>query len=153
MIILISKNVKNVDRYEFFCDALLRLFIFPERNFMPSVQATFWKTEAILSPIQCVHVSTCLWTDPYLIITLGSCVTPQVIMALVPLMTLWSCGGVVIRVRAVETNQRREGIEENQRNVLPQMSRVKRKRKIPKNFKMNFRKLISVKLTSSKWRN
>lgn len=32
--------------------------------------------------------------------TLGSWVTPQLMTALVPLMTLWSCGGSVIRVRA-----------------------------------------------------
>lgn len=59
----------------------------------------------------------CLWVNPYLIITLGSCVTPQVMMALVPLITLWSCGGVVIRVRAAVTNQRLEGIENSQRNL------------------------------------
>lgn len=40
--------------------------------------------------------------SPHLTATLGSCVTPHVIMALVPLMTFWSCGGIVIRVRAVE---------------------------------------------------
>lgn len=41
-------------------------------------------------------------------------------MALVPLITLWSCGGVVIRVRAVVTKGRqrrrereKEGDEEN----------------------------------------
>lgn len=38
----------------------------------------------------------------YLTVTLGSWVTPQVITALVPLMTLWSCGGLVMRVRAVK---------------------------------------------------
>lgn len=37
---------------------------------------------------------------PYLMVTLGSWVTPQLREALVPLMTLWSCGGVVMRVRA-----------------------------------------------------
>lgn len=38
----------------------------------------------------------------YLMVTLGSWVTPQVMTALVPLMTLWSCGGLVMRVRAVK---------------------------------------------------
>lgn len=41
----------------------------------------------------------------YLIVTLGSWVTPQVITALVPLMTLWSCGGLVMRVRAANTHR------------------------------------------------
>lgn len=41
----------------------------------------------------------------YLTVTLGSWVTPQVITALVPLMTLWSCGGLVMRVRAVNTHR------------------------------------------------
>ena len=50
-----------------------------------------------------------MFVNPYLIITLGSCVTPQVIIALVPLITLWSCGGVVIRVRAGATKGRHEG--------------------------------------------
>lgn len=39
--------------------------------------------------------------DPHLTSTLGSWVTPQLMEALVPLMTLWSCGGSVMRVRAV----------------------------------------------------
>lgn len=38
-------------------------------------------------------------------VTLGSRVTPQVITALVPLMTLWSCGALVMRVRAVDTER------------------------------------------------
>lgn len=41
----------------------------------------------------------------YLMVTLGSWVTPQVITALVPLMTLWSCGGFVMRVRAANTHR------------------------------------------------
>lgn len=41
----------------------------------------------------------------YLTVTLGSWVTPQVITALVPLMTLWSCGGLVMRVRAANTHR------------------------------------------------
>ena len=55
----------------------------------------------------------------YLTVTLGSCVTPQVITALVPLITLWSCGGVVIRVRAVETKISKKG-EHSLQNVLPE---------------------------------
>lgn len=61
---------------------------------------------------ECVFVS-------YLTVRLGSCVTPQVRIALVPLMTLWSCGGVVIRVRAAEakgvakTNMRGENSEKH----------------------------------------
>lgn len=47
----------------------------------------------------CVCVSTAR-VCAHLTETLGSCVTPQVMKALVPLMTLWSCGGVVMRVRA-----------------------------------------------------
>ena len=41
----------------------------------------------------------------YLMVTLGSWVTPQLITALVPLMTLWSCGGFVMRVRAANTHR------------------------------------------------
>ena len=41
----------------------------------------------------------------YLTVTLGSWVTPQVMTALVPLMTLWSCGGLVMRVRAANTHR------------------------------------------------
>lgn len=37
----------------------------------------------------------------YLTVTLGSWVTPHTMEAWVPLMTLWSCGGLVMRVRAV----------------------------------------------------
>lgn len=37
----------------------------------------------------------------YLTVTLGSWVTPHTMEAWVPLMTLWSWGGFVIRVRAV----------------------------------------------------
>lgn len=48
---------------------------------------------------------------PYLTVTLGSWVTPQVMKALVPLMTLWSCGGVVIRVRAEEQKGGKEKSE------------------------------------------
>lgn len=37
----------------------------------------------------------------YLTVTLGSWVTPHTMEAWVPLMTLWSWGGLVMRVRAV----------------------------------------------------
>lgn len=50
-------------------------------------------------------IPTCIagGSNHYLTVTLGSWVTPQVITALVPLMTLWSCGGLVMRVRAADT--------------------------------------------------
>ena len=41
----------------------------------------------------------------YLMVTRGSWVTPHTMEAWVPLMTLWSCGGLVMRVRA-ERQQR-----------------------------------------------
>lgn len=40
---------------------------------------------------------------PHLTVTLVSWVTPHVMTAFVPLMTLWSCGGLVMRVRAADT--------------------------------------------------
>lgn len=43
------------------------------------------------------------FSQTYLTSTLGSWVTPQLMTALVPLMTLWSCGGSVIRVLAQTT--------------------------------------------------
>jgi hypothetical protein len=61
--------------------------------------------------IVCVCVCAC---KPHLTVTLGSCVTPQVNTALVPLMTLWSWGGVLIRVRAKET-----GAAQQHEHVLP----------------------------------
>lgn len=48
-----------------------------------------------------VHPAPSLAHGPHLTSTLGSWVTPQLMEALVPLMTLWSCGGSVMRVRAV----------------------------------------------------
>lgn len=48
----------------------------------------------------------CIRSCPHRTVTLGSWVTPQVITALVPLITLWSWGGVVILVRAAKTEER-----------------------------------------------
>lgn len=44
----------------------------------------------------------------YLMVTRGSWATPQTMEAWVPLMTLWSWGGLVIRVRA--ERQQGEGV-------------------------------------------
>lgn len=55
--------------------------------------------------------------------TLGSWVTPQLMMALVPLMTLWSCGGSVMRVLAagdrVSQWHRRGGTGRGQPKMSP----------------------------------
>lgn len=40
---------------------------------------------------------------PHLTVTLVSWVTPHDMTAFVPLMTLWSCGALVMRVRAADT--------------------------------------------------
>lgn len=45
----------------------------------------------------------------HLTVTLESWVTPHVMTALVPLMTLWSCGGLVMRVRAADTHRHTAG--------------------------------------------
>lgn len=78
-------------------------------------------------------------TCPHLTVTLGSCVTPQVMTALVPLMTLWSCGGVVIRVRAAETKRERDsyGGDNRQGNDLPE-EEGRRKNKTNKFQKNSF---------------
>lgn len=63
----------------------------------------YYKTKkTILTKIPTAITSGC---HHYLTVTLGSWVTPQVITALVPLMTLWSCGGLVMRVRAVNKHR------------------------------------------------
>lgn len=63
----------------------------------------------------------------YLTVTLGSCVTPHVITALVPLMTLWSCGGLVMRVRAVKTEAVTQGLTFDCSEVVMLMLTVRSK--------------------------
>ncbi len=65
-------------------------------------------------------------------------------MALVPLITLWSCGGVVIRVRAVETKRESEKWpkvreEKNSpRNILPEKRNTRKENMTNTSQKSNF---------------
>lgn len=72
-----------------------------------------------------LNLLLCSWMIPYLTATLGSCVTPQAMMALVPLITLWSCGGVVILVRAADTKRRQKAREREMRKVTEEKTAYK----------------------------
>lgn len=59
----------------------------------------------ISSPVVSPYKHPFSFCTEYLTVTLGSWVTPHTMEAWVPLMTLWSWGGLVMRVRAARQGE------------------------------------------------
>lgn len=80
------------------------LWVAPEATPTPSLATARYTLSQWLCPPSCRGRPQ---RSAYLMVTRGSCVAPHTMEAWVPLMTLWSWGGLVMRVRAERQKRRR----------------------------------------------